>query len=116
MPAGRSSGQPDDPSRFTIDEEALQGATSLDGVKALILVAALGVAASIGTAAASAAPPVTVLSPESLTVSAVEVTPATVAVRNDGAAALTLKLTAVLNEGTADVEPGQLTVEGFKVG
>jgi hypothetical protein len=84
-------------------------------MKGLVILAALGLAAGLPAAAASAPPPVTVISPDSLTVRAGEAKPATVTVRNDGADALTLKLRTVLGKGTAKVKPKQLTVRGSKV-
>jgi hypothetical protein len=83
-------------------------------VKRLILCTAL-VASVFPATAASAVPPVTVLSPETLTVPAAGAPPVEITLRNDRQQAVTLHVETVLGKGTAEAQPSQLTVEGFKV-
>ena len=75
----------------------------------------LAAAALVLAAAASAAPPVTVLSPMTLTVQAAEPTTETLTVRNDGSSVSTLQLTSMLDAGSAQVQPTQVTIPAFGV-
>jgi hypothetical protein len=84
-------------------------------VKRLIFLMIASFVVAFPGLAASAAPPVTVLAPSSLTVQAGQPKPTTVTIRNDGADDVTLSLSAVIGKGTADVKPSRLTVKGLKV-
>jgi hypothetical protein len=73
------------------------------------------VAVASAPAPATAAPPLTIISPDKATVKASAPKPVTLAVRNDEANDLTVKFTVLLDEGTATVKPQNTVVLGHDV-
>jgi hypothetical protein len=80
------------------------------GILPAVAVAALAIASRAG-----AAPPVTVLSPETLKVSTHDAKPTTITLRNDGGGSTDVDLTTMLEEGSATVAPPRVTIGGHEV-
>jgi hypothetical protein len=79
------------------------------------ILGAVAVVALVLASWAGAAPPVTVLSPETLKVSAHDAKPTTITLRNDGAGSADVDLTTILVEGSATVAPRRVTIGSYEV-
>lgn len=84
-------------------------------VKSVVLFTALVASAVFARTGAAATPPVTVVSPATLTVPAAGAEPMTVMLRNDRSHDVTLRLTTLLDQGSATVTPDQATIAAYTV-